>query len=90
MSWRKSGSFRAPEEILVLTCDVCACDIGHENERRPRRYFKITEHPNPGAMDEQEPFVAVCSRQCLQAFASKVEGHDRAPPLDTGPPRGER
>ena len=87
MSWRKSGNFRAPEEILILTCDVCACDIGYEDGRRPRRHFRVSEHPNPGGMDEQVPFAALCSRECLQAFASKVEGHDRAPPLDTGPSR---
>jgi hypothetical protein len=82
MSWRKSGSFQAPEEILVLTCDVCACDIGYTDGRRPRPHFKVSEHPNRGAMNEQDAEAAICSRECLQAYASKVAGHNRAPPLD--------
>ena len=36
MGWRKTGVLRAPEAILVMTCDVCERDIGHEDGRRPR------------------------------------------------------
>src|SRR5436190_11010944 len=56
MAWRKTATFHAPVEVLVLTCDVCACDIGHEDERRPRAHFQLSRHPNPGAIDDQEPW----------------------------------
>ena len=42
MAWRKTRTFHAPVEVLVLTCDVCACDIGHEDERRPRAHFQLS------------------------------------------------
>jgi len=79
MGWRKTGLFRNPEEILVLTCDVCERDIGTEDEHRPRAHFRVTCHPNRGALDDQEPAVVVCSSECLRAFASKVAGPDRTP-----------
>lgn len=77
MGWRKTGFFHKPEEILVLTCDVCERDIGTEDERRPHAHFRVSCHPNRGALDDQEPAIAVCSRECLQAFAAKVDGPDR-------------
>lgn len=81
MGWRKTGSFSPPEEIRVLTCDVCECDIGNEDGRRPRPHFQVTLEPNAGGLDHQEPTAIVCSRDCLRAFASKVDGPDRAPPV---------
>jgi len=78
MAWRKSGMLHPAEEILVLTCDVCERDIGFEDGRRPREHFRVTRHPNPGAMDDQQPEVSLCSRECLRAFASKTPGPDRA------------
>jgi hypothetical protein len=81
MAWRKTATFHAPIEVLVLTCDVCACDIGHEDERRPRAHFQLSRHPNPGAIDDQEPAVVICSRECLRAFVANVSGPDRAPPM---------
>ncbi|TLZ16755.1 MAG: hypothetical protein E6K34_10845 [Gammaproteobacteria bacterium] len=81
MAWRKTATFHAPIEVLVLTCDVCACDIGHQDERRPRAHFQLSRHPNPGAIDDQEPAVVICSRECLRAFVANVSGPDRAPPM---------
>jgi hypothetical protein len=88
MGWRKTGLFRNPEEILVLTCDVCERDIGTEDEHRPRAHFRVTCHPNRGALDDQEAAVVVCSSDCLRAFASKVAGPDRTP-RGVDPPRGK-
>jgi hypothetical protein len=79
MGWRKTGIFREPGEVLVLTCDVCERDIGTEDEHRPRPHFIVSCHPNRGAIDDQEPAVTLCSRECLQAFAAKVQGPDRTP-----------
>ena len=78
MAWRKSGLFHPAEEILVITCDVCERDIGYEDGRRPREHFRISRHPNPGAIDDQTPVVVICSRECLRAFAAKTPGPDRA------------
>lgn len=88
MGWRKTGRFRNPEEILVLTCDICERDIGTEDEHRPRAHFRVTCHPNRGALDDQEPAVVVCSRECLRAFAAKVAGPDRTLRV-VDPPRGK-
>ena len=91
MGWRKTGLFRKPQEILVLTCDVCERDIGTEDEHRPREHFRVSRHPNRGALDDQEPVVAVCSRECLRAFAAKIDGPDRTPqgvdPSRASPPK---
>ena len=87
MAWRKSGTFHPPVEVLVLTCDVCGCDIGHEDGRRPRAHFLLSRLPNPGAMDDQTPSVVICSRECLRAFAANTSGPDRAPPALGGAPR---
>ena len=76
MAWRKTGTFHAPEEILVLTCDVCERDIGHEDGRRPLAHFRVSRHPNPGAIDDQEPAVVLCSQECLRAFAANATGPD--------------
>ena len=88
MGWRKTGQFRSPEEIRVLTCDVCERDIGTEDEHRPRPHFRVTCHPNRGDLDDQEPAGVVCSRECLRAFAAKVAGPDRTP-RSINPPRGK-
>jgi hypothetical protein len=85
MAWRKTGTFHDPVEILVMTCDVCECDIGYEDGRRPHEHFRVSRHPNPGAMDDQTPAIVVCSRECLRAFAAKTSGPDRSPPTADGP-----
>jgi hypothetical protein len=45
----------------------------------------VTRLPNPGSIDDQEPAIVICSRECLQAFAASTTGPDRAP---TEGPRG--
>ncbi len=89
MGWRKTGAFHAPEEVLVMTCDVCERDIGHEDGRRPQAHYRVSRHPNLGALDDQDPPVVVCSQECLRAFAAKATGPDRAPPSDGPKPRGK-
>jgi hypothetical protein len=79
MAWRKSGRYHPAEEILVMTCDVCGRDIGYEDGRRPQEHFRVSRHPNPGAIDDQEAPVYVCSRECLRAFAAHTPGPDRVP-----------
>jgi hypothetical protein len=91
MAFRKSGRFRPAEEILVVTCDVCERDIGYEDGRRPRDHFLISRHPNPGAIDDQEPAVTICSGECLRAFAAKTPTPDRALSFwNRQRPRGKR
>jgi hypothetical protein len=91
MAWRRSGLFHPAEEVLVVTCDVCERDIGYEDGRRPHEHFRITRHPNPGAIDQQEPAVAICSRECLRAFAANTLGPDRVASLpNPGRSRGKR
>jgi len=80
MSLRKTGAFHPPQEVLVLTCDVCERDIGYEDGGRPRPYITVTRHPNAGALDDQQPVATVCSRECLQAYAESLTG-----PLRTSP-----
>jgi hypothetical protein len=77
MAWRKTGHYRAPEEIEVMTCDVCERDVGYEDGRRPNEHFRLSRHPNPGAIDDQAPTVIICSRECLRAFAANTPGPDR-------------
>ncbi|MFI4867387.1 MAG: hypothetical protein ACHQDB_09855 [Steroidobacterales bacterium] len=85
MGWRKTGTFHAPQEILVMTCDVCERDIGYEDERRPRAHFEVVRLPNPGALDVQNPATYICSPQCLRAFAAKAWGEpERLPPGPVG------
>ena len=90
MAWRRTGRYRPPEEILVMTCDVCERDIGFEDERRPKEHFRVSRHPNPGAIDDQEPAMIICSRDCLRAFAANAAGPDRASsPQSGGAPAGK-
>lgn len=84
MAWRKTGLFHPPDEILVLTCDMCERDIGHEDQRRPNEHFRVSRYPNPGAIDDQEPAVVLCSRECLRAFAANADGPDRSPVFGSG------
>lgn len=79
MAWRNTGAFHAPTAVFVMTCDVCARDIGHEDGRRPRAHFQVSQHPNRGAIDDQEPAVVVCSVGCLRAFAAAVSDPDHPP-----------
>jgi hypothetical protein len=81
MAWRTTGQFHPAEEILVLTCDMCERDIGYQDGRRPLDHFRVSRHPNPGSIDEQEPVATVCSRECLRAFAASTPGPDRSPPF---------
>jgi hypothetical protein len=81
MARRRTGLFHPPEEVLVLTCDVCERDIGYEDGRRPHEHFLVSRHPNPGAINHQAPPAIICSRDCLRAFASKTPGPDRAPSI---------
>jgi hypothetical protein len=91
MGSRKTGAFLPAEEITVLTCDVCERDIGYEDGRRPRAHLCVTRHPNAGGLDDQNPAVVVCSRECLGAYASKVTGLDReSGPPESGGPGGRR
>jgi hypothetical protein len=83
MGWRKTGVLCAPEEILVMTCDVCERDIGYEDGRRPRSHYEITRLPNQGAMGDQTPAVFVCSPECLRLFAAQASSDTRGLP-----PRG--
>jgi hypothetical protein len=92
MGWRKTGSFLAPQEILVMTCDVCERDIGFEDGSRPRAHYEIARLPNPGALHEQNAAAYVCSPECLRAFAAKASSTpDALPPRGAGSkPRGKR
>jgi hypothetical protein len=78
MGWRKSGEFHAPQEILVMTCDVCERDIGNADGRRPRAHYEVSRVPNPGAIEDNNPPAYVCSSECLRAFASHTPAPDRA------------
>ncbi|HEY6483536.1 MAG TPA: hypothetical protein VIY54_08400 [Steroidobacteraceae bacterium] len=77
MAWRKTGLHHPPEEILVLTCDICERDIGFEDGRRPAEHFQVSRHPNPGTINDQQPLVIICSRECLRSFAANTAGPDR-------------
>jgi hypothetical protein len=79
MGFRKTGIFRDPEEIVVLTCDVCERDIGNADGRRPKDHFELSRHPNPGGLGGQVPSVIVCSCECLRAFAATAPGPSRVP-----------
>ena len=79
MGFRKTGIYRSPEQIEVLTCDVCQRDIGNEDGRRPKEHFRLSRHPNPGALNDQEPSAVICSCECLRAFAATAAGPSRVP-----------
>jgi hypothetical protein len=71
MGWRKTGTFSAPTEILVLTCDVCERDIGHEDRRRSSTHYEVKILPHIGTLGDQDRTVYTCSVECLRAFASR-------------------
>jgi hypothetical protein len=77
MGFRKTGVFHPAEEVLVLTCDVCEQDIGYEDGRRPRAHLCVSQLPNAGMLDDQQPAAILCSRDCLQAYAAKLPGPER-------------
>jgi hypothetical protein len=90
MGWRKTGNFHAPQEIVVMTCDVCECDIGYEDGRRPKAHYQVSRHPNLGAIDDQDPPAFVCSPACLRALAAKESGPRPVPSPRNGPaPHGK-
>lgn len=74
MSFRKTGIFQPGQEVLVLTCDVCERDIGYEDGRRARPHLSVARHPNAGTLDDQQPEVILCSRECLRAYAESLPG----------------
>jgi hypothetical protein len=77
MGSRKTGEFSPPEEIAILTCDVCERDVGHKDGRRPWPHLRLTRHPNSGSLDGQTPAVILCSKDCLCAYADGLTGLDR-------------
>jgi hypothetical protein len=77
MGYRKTGAFQPAEQIVVLTCDVCECDIGYEDGRRPRTHLRVTQHPNAGPINDQRPPAILCSSECLRAYAGNLTGLDR-------------
>jgi len=77
MGYRKTGVFQPAEQIVVLTCDVCECDIGYEDGRRPRPHLRVTQHPNAGPINDQRPPVILCSSECLRAYAGNLTAPDR-------------
>ena len=87
MSFRKTGAFLPAVEIEVLTCDICERDIGFDDGSRPRPHLSVARHPNAGGLGDQSPTTIVCSRECLSAFAAKLEGLEREPatPQSGGP-----
>lgn len=93
MGYRNTGVFQPAEQIVVLTCDVCERDIGYEDGRRPRPHLRVTQHPNAGPINDQQPPTMVCSPECLRVYAGKLTAPDREshPPDGRGPrqvPRG--
>jgi hypothetical protein len=79
MGYRKTGVFQPAEQIVLLTCDVCERDIGYEDGRRPRPHLRVTQHPNAGAINDQQPPVILCSAQCLRAYAARLTEPDWQP-----------
>jgi hypothetical protein len=85
MGVRKTGAFHPPQEILVLTCDICERDIGYEDGRRARAHLCVARYPNAGTLDDQRPAAVLCSRECLQAYAQRLPGPLRGiPPAQHG------
>lgn len=78
MGTRKTGQFNSPEEIGVITCDVCERDVGHADGRRPWPHLKLTRHPSANSFGEQTAAVVLCSKQCLCAYADSLTGLDRS------------
>jgi hypothetical protein len=77
MGWRKTGKYNVPAEILVMTCDVCERDIGHEDGRRFDAHYEVRILPNADAIANHDRTVYACSVECLRAFASKEPEPDR-------------
>jgi hypothetical protein len=89
MGWRKTGTYYAAQEILVMTCDVCERDIGHEDGRRPKAHYEISRLPNLGAIDDQDPPALVCSPECLRSFAAQESAPGRTTPREGSRSRGK-
>ena len=84
MGWRKTGLMRTPDEIVVMTCDVCERDIGYEDGRRARPHYEIVQLPNQGTMGDQAPAISVCSPECLRAFAAQASSDPKGLPPREG------
>jgi hypothetical protein len=85
MGWRKTGMLRAPEEILVMTCDVCERDIGYEDGRRPRPHYEINRLPNQAGLGDPTSAAFICSPECLRAFAAQASNDPKGlPPREGG------
>ena len=92
MGFRKTGTFHPAQEILLLTCDICERDIGYEDGRRPTAHLRVSRHPNVGSIDNQDPSVILCSRECLRAYAENMTdmAREALPSDSSGPGRGPR
>jgi hypothetical protein len=92
MGLRKSGTFHPAQEILIATCDVCERDIGYEDGRRPAPHLRVSRHPNPGTIDNQDPAAILCSRECLRAYAENMTdmARETLPSDSSGPGRGPK
>jgi hypothetical protein len=77
MGWRKTGVFQSPQEVCVLTCDVCERDIGHADGRRADAHYEIRMLPIADAVGDQDRTVYACSVECLRAFAAREPDPDR-------------
>lgn len=77
MGWRKTGKFKSPQEICILTCDVCERDIGHEDGRRFDAHYEVKLMPNLEAISIEDHAVYACSVECLRAFAAREPEPDR-------------
>lgn len=77
MGWRRTGNFHAPQEICVMTCDVCERDIGHTDGRRADAHYEVRVLTNAAALGEPSTSVYLCSVECLRAFALRESESDK-------------
>src|SRR5580692_2850794 len=81
MGWRKTGVLRTPEEVLVMTCDVCERDIGYEDGRRPRQQWAIRQRPPlcapRNACGHLPPRHPTTRKDCLHEKAALARATER-------------